>query len=78
MEAKQTFEEKMQRLEQIVRLLERGDAPLEDSMLLFREGTDLVRSCSQQLDEAQLQVRMIMVEPDGSVKEGAFDDESIQ
>lgn len=69
------FEGNMQRLEQIVRMLERGDAPLDESMELFREGTELVRSCSQLLDQAQMQVRMIMVGPDGIAKEEVFNDE---
>jgi len=71
-----SFETNMQRLEQIVRILERGDAPLEDSMKLFQEGTELVSSCSKLLDEAQLQVKKIMVSQDGTPVEGAFSDES--
>ena len=70
-----SFEMNMQRLEQIVRILERGDATLEDSMKLFQEGTDLVRACSTLLDEAQLQVKKIMVSQDGTPVEGAFEDE---
>ena len=38
----QTFEEKMHRLEQIVRAMERGDVALEESLKLFQEGTALV------------------------------------
>jgi exodeoxyribonuclease VII small subunit len=45
-----TFEQNMARLEQIVRTLERGDAPLEESLKLFEEGTGLVRSCGALLD----------------------------
>ena len=70
-----TFEANMQRLEQIVRAMERGDVPLEESLKLFQEGTDLVRSCNQLLDEAKLQVKKIMTAPDGSPVEEAFDDE---
>ena len=36
-----TFEANMQRLEEIVRKMERGDVPLEESLKLFHEGTDL-------------------------------------
>ncbi|MBQ5711938.1 MAG: exodeoxyribonuclease VII small subunit [Oscillospiraceae bacterium] len=61
-----SFEEKMQRLEQIVRSMERGDVPLEASLKLFQEGTELVRSCGKLLDEAELQVKMVMTAPDGS------------
>ena len=41
MAAKKTFEENMARLEQIVALLEKGDAQLTDSLALFEEGTKL-------------------------------------
>ena len=61
-----TFEANMQRLEQIVRAMERGDVALEESLKLFQEGTELVRSCGKLLDEAQLQVQKVMTAPDGS------------
>ena len=61
-----TFEENMQRLEQIVRAMERGDVALEESLKLFREGTELVRSCAALLDEAELQVKKVMTAADGS------------
>lgn len=70
-----TFEESMARLEQIVRAMERGDVALEESLKLFQEGTELVRSCQKLLDEAQLQVKMIMTAPDGSPVEEDFRDE---
>lgn len=70
-----TFEASMQRLEQIVRAMERGDVPLEESLKLFQEGTELVRSCGKLLDEAELQVKKVMTAPDGSPVEGAFADE---
>jgi exodeoxyribonuclease VII small subunit len=67
-----TFEASMVRLEQIVRTMERGDAPLEESLKLFQEGTELVRSCNELLDNAQLQVKMIMTASDGSPVEEDF------
>ena len=70
-----TFEESMTRLEQIVRAMERGDVALEESLKLFQEGTDLVRSCQKLLDDAQLQVKKIMTAPDGSPVEEDFRDE---
>ena len=70
-----TFEESMSRLEQIVRAMERGDVALEESLKLFQEGTELVRSCQRLLDEAQLQVKKIMTAPDGSPVEEDFRDE---
>ena len=70
-----TFEASMQRLEQIVRTMERGDAPLEESLKLFQEGTELVRNCGKLLEEAELQVKKIMAAPDGSPVEEEFADE---
>lgn len=61
-----TFEENLQRLEQIVRTMERGEAPLEESLKLFQEGTELVRACGKLLDEAQLQVKKVMTAADGT------------
>lgn len=69
-----TFEESMQRLEQIVRAMERGDVPLEESLKLFQEGTELVRSCNQLLENAQLQVKKIVTAPDGTPAEEEFGD----
>ena len=60
-----TFEENMQRLEQIVRAMERGDVALEESLKLFQEGTELVRSCGKLLDDAELQVKMVMTDETG-------------
>ena len=70
-----TFEESMARLEQIVRAMERGDVALEESLKLFQEGPELVRSCQKLLDDAQLQVKKIMTAPDGSPVEEDFQDE---
>ena len=69
-----TFEQSMHRLEQIVRAMERGDVALEESLKLFQEGTELVRSCGKLLDEAELQVKKIMTASDGSPVEEDFDD----
>ena len=71
----QSFDQNMARLEQIVRAMERGDVALEESLKLFQEGTELVRSCNKLLDDAQLQVKKIMTAPDGSPVEEEFADE---
>lgn len=72
----QSFEKAMQRLEQIVRALERGDAPLDESLKLFQEGTELVRTCGKMLDDAQLQIQKVMTAPDGTPVLEEFSDES--
>lgn len=69
-----TFEENMQKLEQIVRAMEKGDVPLEESLKLFQEGTELVKSCAKMLDNAEQQVTKIVTQPDGTPSEEVFSD----
>ena len=68
-----TFENKITRLEEIVARLERGDAPLADSLTLFEEGTRLIADCSGELDRAEQQVVKLMKGPDGAPVETPFD-----
>ena len=65
-----TFEEKIARLEQIVAALEKGDAPLADSLALFEEGTKLIADCS-----GQLTVVKLMKGADGAPVELPFADQ---
>lgn len=69
---KLTFEQAMQRLEEIVRQLERGDVPLDDSLALFEEGSSLIAQCSKQLDEAEQKVVMLKKGSDGAPQELPF------
>ncbi len=74
-ETKRTFEESMGRLEQIVRAMERGDVALDESLKLFQEGTELVRSCEKMLSDAELEVKKVMTAPDGCPVLEDFKDE---
>ncbi len=51
--AKQTFEESLERLEEITREMERGDMSLESSLKKFDEGMKLAEFCGKRLDDAQ-------------------------
>ena len=57
---KKSFEASVQRLEEIVSLLERGDVPLEDALKLFEEGTKLVKECAGLLDTAEQKVKLLI------------------
>ena len=74
-EKNMTFETSIQRLEQIVRAMERGEVALDESLALFREGTELVRNCSKLLDEAELQIQKVVKTADGTPAMEAFEDE---
>lgn len=72
---KLSFEQSIQRLDEIVRHLENGDMPLSDSLSLFEEGTKLIASCTAMLDEAEQKVVKLKKGADRAPVEMPFDDE---
>lgn len=72
-----SFEENLNRLEEIVQQLEDGSAPLEESMKLFREGTVLAASCGKLLDEAELEIVKLTKGPEGTIVEAPFEHEDL-
>ena len=54
-----SFEEALSRLEEIVKGLESGSAPLDKSLELFEEGVGLVRECNKKLDGARQKITML-------------------
>ena len=61
----QSFESALARLEEIVRLLERGEAPLDQSIELYQEGDRLRRHCEARLKAAQARIEQIAFGSDG-------------
>ena len=72
-EKKMTFEQALARLEEIVALLEKGDAPLDQSLELYEEGAALVRRCNTALEQAERRVTILMKDQEGTVTEQVFD-----
>lgn len=52
--APQTFEKRLERVREIVTLLEGGDVPLEQGVKLFQEGVRLSRECAVELEQARI------------------------
>ena len=73
---KLSFEEAMKRLEEIVSHLEKGDIPLEDSLSLFEEGSQLLALCSGMLEDAEQKVSLLKRNDDGSTEEVPFDEDA--
>lgn len=72
---KLSFEESMERLETIVSQLERGEAPLEQSIALFEEGTKLIAGCTKLLDTAEQKVLKLSKGADGQPVSVPFESE---
>ena len=65
---KQSFEQAMGRLEEIVNLLERGECGLDESLKLFEEGAKLAGQCSEMLDTAEQKVNLLLNGDSGEEK----------
>ena len=68
-----SFEDAIQRLDEIVTLLEDGKAPLDDSLRLFEEGVKLVTECKAQLDNAEQRVKILLEKGNGDYDEQNFE-----
>ena len=66
------YETALAALEAVVTRLERGEAPLEESITLYERGAALKKRCEALLDAAQLKVAQITEGPDGSVEAKPF------
>lgn len=60
-----SFEEALRALEDVVRKLEGGEVPLEESIGLYERGEALRRHCQARLDAAQARIEKIVQGPDG-------------
>ncbi len=63
--AAMTFEDALKALEDVVRKLESGEVPLDDSITLYERGEALRRHCQERLDAAQQRIERIVAGPDG-------------
>lgn len=76
MKKKKSFEESINELENIVRILEKGDTSLDDSLTYFEKGVALVRDCQNMLDDAQKRVLVITENENGDMTEEDFETEN--
>lgn len=62
--AKEKFEDALEKLEDIVRVMESGDIPLDQALKSFEEGIKLIRYCSSRLEETQRRVEQLLAKED--------------
>ena len=69
--AKANFEENMEKLEEIVTELEKGDLNLDSSISKFEEGIKISKQCNKILEEAEKKIT-ILLQKDGNLEEENF------
>lgn len=70
-----SFEQALGELEQIVKTLETGQAPLEDSIASYERGVALKKHCESKLRDAQAKIEKITVGNDGALSAEPLDAE---
>ena len=70
-----TFEAALGELETIVRALETGQAPLEESISSYERGVALRKQCEEKLREAREKIEKITIDPNGEIKATPLDAE---
>lgn len=70
------FEQALAELEKIVKQLESGNLPLEQSLALFERGVKLARECRQKLQAAELKISRLIEEQEGEFREEPFTEET--
>ncbi len=73
--AEKKFENALLRLEEIVKELESGDLPLEQSLKLFEEGIKLSRICNKRLEDAERRVDILLKDKNGNIKAEPFEEQ---
>lgn len=68
-----SFEDALKELEGIVQRLERGDAPLEESIKIYQRGAELKAYCDAKLKDAQMKVDKIVLSGNNPVGTEPFD-----
>ena len=66
------FEKSLDRLENIVSQLEKGELALEEALKLFEEGVKISRFCNTKLDEAERKVEILLKNDQGQMAEEPF------
>jgi len=61
-----SFEDALKQLEVIVRQLESGEVPLDESIALYARGDALKRRCEERLKAAQSRIEKISLGADGT------------
>ena len=69
---KNSFEEKIGQLEEIVKDLEKGEMSLDESLVKFEEGMKLSKDCNKILSNAEKKIT-ILLEKDGEMEEEDFE-----
>ena len=75
MNKKKSFEDAVQRLEEIVADLENSEIKLDDMLRLYEEGSELVKLCLSKLDDVEKKISVLSTDDGKTIREDPLDDQ---
>lgn len=69
---KERFEDFLKQVEDVVRALESGKLGLDESMEKYEQGVAALKQCYTLLEQAELKIKALVKQKDGSLKEADF------
>ena len=72
---KQSFEESLAQLENVVGKMEGGEIPLDECIDLYEKGVKLADFCAKELDAAEKRIEKLQKKPGGEFETTPFDEE---
>ena len=76
MNKKKSFENAVQRLEEIVAELENSEIKLDDMLRLYEEGSELIKLCLSKLDDVEKRISVLSANGENTIKEDPLEDNS--
>ena len=74
---KMTFEENIEKLEQILSRLEDDKLPLDTSVKLYEEGMKLISKCNRELEDAERKIKILTQKSNGKIEEVAITEDDL-
>ena len=75
MNKQKSFEESVQRLEEIVTDLENSEIKLDDMLQLYEEGSELVKLCLSKLDDVEKKITVLSTDEKGLIQESPLEED---
>ena len=74
---KMTFEENIEKLEEILLKLEDEKLSLDMSVKLYEEGMKLISTCNRELEAAERKIKILTQKPSGEIEETPIDEDAL-
>lgn len=72
------FEKAIERLDEIIKELNREGIPLDEALTLYEEGVSLAKICNARLEETERRIKILQISVNGEIEEKDFSAEQTE